>query len=259
MTKRKAIAKSAKKASEKLTFKQQQFVDELLADENMNATAAYLKVYKCSLKAAESSASTTLRIPKVAAALKVAQDALAARTKVTQEKVLEKLWQIATADANDIMQLRRGCCRHCYGKGHAFQWKDEDELERAIEAEELDAKENERTPAYPSDEGGYGYNPTLTPHALCPKCFGEGHSSVHFNDTRHLKGAARTLYAGVEQTQHGLKIKTRDQDAALMNVARHLGMFNDKLMLQGDEKNPLVSLLTSMQFGTLKPVDDEGA
>lgn len=83
----------------------------------------------------------------------------------------------------------------------------------------------------------------------------------HFHDTRHLKGAARKLYAGVKTTQHGIEIKTRDQDAALNSVARHLGMFNDKLTLKGDAENPLLTLIQSISgpSATLKPVsDDEG-
>ena len=37
------------------------------------------------------------------------------------------------------------------------------------------------------------------------------------------------LYAGVKQTREGLEIKMHDQQKALENAARHLGMFQDKL------------------------------
>lgn len=246
---------------ERTTLKQDAFIAELLADEDMNATAAYQRVFKCSLKAAESGASRLLSQAKVQAALKIAQDERAERTKVTADKVLTYLWEIATADANSLSEVRRVCCRHCYGKNFNFQWKNADEFKRATENAIAEAKESESEPRLPNDDGGYGFNPTLHPHPHCPECFGEGKMEPHFHDTRHLKGAARKLYAGVKTTQHGIEIKTRDQDAALNSVARHLGMFNDKLTLKGDAENPLLTLIQSISgpSATLKPVsDDEG-
>lgn len=54
-------------------------------------------------------------------------------------------------------------------------------------------------------------------------------------------------------------MKTRDQDAALQSIARHLGMFNDKLQLQGDKENPLFTLISDLKAATLRPeADDEG-
>lgn len=37
----------------------------------------------------------------------------------------------------------------------------------------------------------------------------------------------------------GLKIKLHDKRAALVDIGRHLGMFNDKLQLSGNAENPL--------------------
>ena len=51
--------------------------------------------------------------------------------------------------------------------------------------------------------------------------------------TRTLSPQARVLYAGVKQTKDGLEIKMHDQQKALENVARHLGMFQDKLAVEG--------------------------
>lgn len=44
----------------------------------------------------------------------------------------------------------------------------------------------------------------------------------------------RVLYAGVKQTQGGFEVKMHDQLAALQSVARHLGMFNDKVKVDLD-------------------------
>ncbi len=52
---------------------------------------------------------------------------------------------------------------------------------------------------------------------------------MHVHDTRSLQGAARRLYAGLKQGKDGLQVLMADREKALENVARHLGMFNDKL------------------------------
>lgn len=50
------------------------------------------------------------------------------------------------------------------------------------------------------------------------------------------------------------KIKLADKIAALEKIARHLGMFNDKLTLKGDAENPLAILIQHVQGNALKPV-----
>lgn len=45
--------------------------------------------------------------------------------------VLARYWMIATADPNELAVHRRVCCRHCFGKGHAYQWYDEAEFDEA--------------------------------------------------------------------------------------------------------------------------------
>lgn len=40
-------------------------------------------------------------------------------------------WEIETADANQITELRRLCCRHCWGFCFQYQWQDAVEFEEA--------------------------------------------------------------------------------------------------------------------------------
>jgi len=150
------------------------------------------------------------------------------RTEITADKVLQQWWDIATANPNDIICLRRVCCRHCYGKGFEYQWRDKKEYDKAVVAAEAYAKENGKTPIFPSNAGGYGFNRLLRPNPDCPYCAGEGQPELHAKDTRDLEPKARLLFAGIKQTQAGIEIKFRDQDKALENVARHLGMFTEK-------------------------------
>uniref|UniRef100_UPI00258BDA1F terminase small subunit n=1 Tax=Pseudomonas sp. TaxID=306 RepID=UPI00258BDA1F len=192
-----------------------------------------------------------LQIPSVQDKIAEARAKLSERAEISQEMVLKRYWMIATANPNELMVHRRVCCRHCWGASHAYQWVDEDEFSRACAAAQRDDLPE------PNDEGGYGFDRTERPHPKCPACKGEGYGDVLISDTRDVSPAAQALYAGVKQTKEGLEIKTLDQLAALDRVARHLGMFNDKLTLKGDAENPLVALLQQVSGATLKPVGDD--
>ncbi|WP_239379212.1 terminase small subunit, partial [Pseudomonas aeruginosa] len=110
-----------------LTDKQRRFVDEYLVD--LNATQAAIRA-GYSAKRADAIGHENLRKPEVAAFLAERQQELQERTEITQDMVLKRYWEIATADPNELVQYRRLCCRHCWGVGHAYQWT-EAEFERA--------------------------------------------------------------------------------------------------------------------------------
>lgn len=217
----------------KLTPKQKKFVDEFLID--MNATAAYKRAgYSVKSDAAAAvEGHKLLRNPKIAEYMAERQKARQERTEITQDMVLQRLWAIATADPNELIAHRRVCCRHCFGHDHEYQWIDEAEYLEAVKKAEADEK-----PA-PTDAGGFGFVGTLKPHPKCPRCFGEGNGDIVATDTRDLSAQARMLYAGVKTTKDGMEIKMQDQGKALELIARHLGMFNDKLKLEGDADKPL--------------------
>lgn len=141
------------------------------------------------------------------------------RTEITQDMVLERWWQIATADPNDLVQYRRSACRYCHGDDHAYHWCD------ATEFAEACAKARDDHKTEPDDAGGYGYDHSAAPHPECPRCRGAGRGGLFITDTRQAKGPARLLYAGAKQTKDGIEIKFQDQAKAMENVARHLGMF----------------------------------
>ena len=219
----------------KLTERQKRFVDEYLSDPELNATAAYKRAgYTAQGNAAEVNASRLLSNAKVQSYIADRMAARMKRTEITQDMVLERWWAIANADPNELVHLRRLCCRHCFGVDHEYQWRDEAEYEAAVEAATQAAKLQDAEPAIPSNRGGYGFDRLLKPHPKCPICRGEGRIDLHMADTRELSPQARLLYAGVKQTQAGIEIKMRDQDKALENVARHLGMFKDSLRIDGE-------------------------
>lgn len=188
--------------------------------------------------------------PHVYKAVQQALDERAKATEITAEAVLRRWWQLATADPNELTQLRRECCRHCFGIDHAFQWIDDDEFQAAID----EAAEKDKDA--PHNAGGYGFDANLPPHPKCPQCHGKGIASPYMADTRQLSPEAQVLFAGVEQTKDGLKIKMHDQARALEQVARHLGMYKDDVTLGVQDGSPLGRLLEQISGNTLKPRDD---
>lgn len=200
-----------------------------------NAAQAYIDAgYKCSRASARAAAARLLADVSVQQLLAPAQQAAeVARVetigtiRATAVAVLDRFWAIATADPNELIELRRTCCRYCYGRNNLYQRTrgemDRDRAAHDAKAAKVKAKE---TPA-PFDElGGTGYDPRKPPAADCEECFGEGVERVFPKDTRTLSPEARCLYAGVKVTKEGLEIKTHDQQAALVNVGKILGVFS---------------------------------
>lgn len=253
----------AKEVMDCLSVHEQVFRDEYLVDLNPYRAA---KAAGYADTVARTKAFQWVKNPDLKPLLyKEIQEAMkdrSIRTGITQDKVLERYWQMAIADPNELTQIRHLNCRHCHGIDHKFQWKDEAEYEQALASVMAEEKAmQEEDPGYraeyPTDEGGYGFNRVAAPHEECPHCYGEGKLDVYFADTRNLSPHGQALFAGIKQTKEGLEVKMHDQKAALDQVARHLGMFNDKLTLKGDAENPLEVLLRSLPGNTLKPVEEK--
>lgn len=212
-----------------LTPFEQRFIDEYLKD--LNGARAWLRAgggghrefatqraYECKLR------------PAVALALEARIAERREQTRADTDMVLRELIAIATADANEIIEIRRGCCRHCHGTEHRFQYTDERELAKA-RAEYDDTPESL---VEPFTHGGLGFDVKLAPVHDCPKCGGDGGVYVHVKDTRDLSPAARSLFAGAKQTKDGIEVKLHSKEKAVELLARHLGMLNDKLEVKGD-------------------------
>lgn len=216
-----------------LTDKQRRFVDEYLVD--LNATQAAIRA-GYSEKTASRIGPELLGKTCVSEAIQDGIKARSERTQITADMVLQKWWDLANVDANELVEYRRDNCRHCWGIGHAYQW-----TEAEFEAADKEAADKGSRP--PTDEGGYGFVPTREPNPECPECAGDGRGKIHVHDTRRLKGAARALYAGVHQGKDGLKVLLEDRSKALDNVAKHLGMFKERIEHSGEIKTPELKLV----------------
>ncbi|WP_272521703.1 terminase small subunit [Providencia sp. PROV202] len=218
----------------KLSDLQAKFVNEYLID--LNRTAAYKRAGgKCEGHNAYTSASRMYRNVEVNRAIRDALAERERRTEITQDAVLKMWWDIATADVNELTEYRRLCCRHCWGFGFNYQWRD------AVEYDDAVKKATAANKPLPKDVGGYGYDDTLDPNSDCPRCNGAGIGRTHFHDTRDLTGAARRLFAGVKEGKFGVEVITRNQDDALKMVAQHLGMLKNKTEVTGADGGPIQS------------------
>lgn len=102
------------KTTKKLTSKQQKFIDEYLVD--LNATRAYKAAYpKCkSDEAANAASSRLLRNVKVQEQIAKEQNEIQARTKVTQDRVIQELAKVAFSNATDFAEIVTRPIKHRY-------------------------------------------------------------------------------------------------------------------------------------------------
>lgn len=153
------------------------------------------------------------RKPAVARAINQGIEQLSEQAILNAQDILRHWHEIAIADPGEISQMRRVCCRYCWGFDNRYQWIDEEEYDKAAAKAAKDSKPP------PDQSGGFGFVANDDPNPDCPKCAGEGIEDVFLADTRDLVGPARRLIAGVKKTKFGIEVMTRDQDAALKNLA----------------------------------------
>lgn len=226
--------------SDDLTPKQRKFVEEYLSN-GENATQAYRAAYTCENWRPETVARegwNSLQNPKITAIINEARKVDTDRILFTVKMLMQRFVDIASTDPNELIRIRVGCCRHCYGDNHLFQWREHEYMQALAKAE---ASKGD-TPL-PEIGGGFGFNHTLDPVLTCDNCHGEGVERVIPMDTTKLSPGARHLYRGVQRTKDGIKILFANQDKALEQLGRMLGAFDDRLRVAG-ELNSRVEALT---------------
>jgi hypothetical protein len=147
------------------------------------------------------------------------------------DMVISRWVEISQANPNSLTQYRRVNCRYCWGEGHRYQFTPA-EMEDAKQALfDTNAKRvlDELPELEWDDKGGLGFVGNRDPHPECPECWGEGVGRPFFTDTRKLGRESLPLYAGVKQTKDGLEIQMHNQTDALDKLARHFGLYKDKL------------------------------
>lgn len=149
-------------------------------------------------------------------------------------KIQGLLWDIINADPNELVSLKVGCCRHCHGIGHAYQWRESEYLEVLAKVEAHNRNPGRKGDQLPPDcSGGLDFDETVSPNPDCPECNGAGVPRVVLKDTEHLTPGARALYGGVKQTAHGVQIIMADKMKAIEMLGRIHGGFNDNVKVSG--------------------------
>jgi phage terminase small subunit len=237
-----------------LTAKQERFCQLYAADRN--GVAAYRGAYsvRSDTKDAtcENGASKLLRDPRIVARI----DALADAAAVAPGGALydaawcrERWAMIAQADPRELIGLRVGCCRYCWGAGHSYHWREREYLE-ALDKAERAAKRDPDHPL-PDPSGGLDFNATRDPNPDCPECHGEGVERVVPRDTSKLSAQALLLYGGVKAKRDGTEIIIADRTKALENVTRMAGGYKDNVRLDGS----ISGMLAVAKIETTDPVE----
>lgn len=223
-----AKGKGAAKQRE-LTPRQQRFVEEYV--KSLNATQAAISA-GYSPKTAQEQSSRLLSNVMVASAIQAHRAEVSAEAKIDAADVLRHWATIATTDPRELVQYVRRCCRYCWGIGHAYQWTPGGLLKAQADAVAKDK-------AMPDASGGTGFKRNRDPNPECPECGGDGYGDVVLTDSRKLTPAGALLLAGYKEGKDGLEVKLRDRDAALANLAKHLGMFPSRVELTGKDGGPV--------------------
>lgn len=161
-----------------------------------------------------------LQRPDVLARLRVHQDAIALMSVKSTNALVRELEEMVEADVGELVRLRTGSCRYCWGVAGFYQWRDMAEYEKAVTRNiEL------RKPAAECT-GGFGYRFDKEPNPECPQCEGEGIQRVLLADTETISPGARRLYKGIECNSDGTvkKVLLHDQLTARQELHRIRGM-----------------------------------
>lgn len=126
----------------------------------------------------------------------------------------QALARIAQGDVTENVNHRRSACRHCWGRGFRYQWRDPGEYAAALRRHLRD------NGPCPDPAGGTGYERGRAPHPDCPACDGQGEGHVEIADTLGLAPEDRLLIAGIAMGRHGLRLRFVDRIAAARLLMR---------------------------------------
>lgn len=213
---------------ENLTHKENLFVRYLVQGDTL-ATAHEKAGYRARTKSQRQTDAFSLsRRPRVKNAIRDAKAAATEIANLDHAYVLKHLMRIVEADHSKISSVVKRNCRFCWGIDFKYQFTDVEYEERREMAESA------KIPFV--EAGGGGYTKKRPPHPDCPECGGEGEAQVITTATSELGPNERELYAGVENTRYGIKVKTHDKMQALIKLGEHLSAWESKTL---EEKRQL--------------------
>lgn len=210
-----------------------------------NATQAYTAAYDTqgNYETRRNEGHRLLRDPRIKAGIAARQRIATEASGLDVGWLLQRFADIATADPRELIGLKIGCCRYCWGERHGYQWREREYLEQLDEAERLQAEavgagRNPNAIRYPDPAGGFDFNATRPPHPNCPQCHGEGVERVVPRDTDNLSDEALLLFGGVKRKADGsLEIIVADRVKAAELAGRVMGAFTENVSVGGTIKH----------------------
>lgn len=238
----------------------QRFCEEYITD--LSGPDAYQRTYPYADRStAYSNSHKLLKDAQIRGQIQRLLDERATLTGITADRVLVSLWELSAVDPNEVVQVRVGCCRHCWGQSNGYQRTraeyDRDQREHiAYEIQRERAEKDDFVPAQFDEQGGIGFDANRPPNPLCPECFGDGEPRAVIQDTTKMSPAALRLFNGIKYDKSGrMSMVFADRLAALKLVGEHLGLWSDKF--PGPQTvDPLQALLAEIhaRHGAALPV-----
>lgn len=181
--------------------------------------AAYLT--NSSRASARVDAYRLLRNPKVAARVRVLQDAAAGRSLRSTAALIAELEEMVDADPNEVCSLTVGACRYCWSDPPgSYHWRDAAELARAADAWLASLSTPKPLPA-PDTKGSMGYRADREPNPDCSTCNGQGIPRVMFNSSADVSRGARRLLRGIELFPDGSVKRVLLHDQTQLRIELH--------------------------------------
>jgi hypothetical protein len=221
----------------KLSDRQRLFVDEYLIDLNGLAAARRAGYTR-------SAAYDFLNRADIQNAIKERRDLIDNDRSLSGARfVLNKLWDVATADPRELTEVRQVPCRYCWGVNQQYQFT-KTEMDRLLKAHAFGTAGHPIETLWPcgapdraayaqgmarlpfDSMGGEGYTTARDPNAECTECAGQGVTLHIIHDTRKLSPEAFSLFRGVSWSPKDGKFEVRmaNQDFARDQLAKHYGI-----------------------------------
>ncbi|MDN7611245.1 terminase small subunit [Burkholderia cepacia] len=229
------VEKGIDPAARKLTFQEEQLCLEYTKDANWHRAC----------KRAGLKSNTELRMqPHIRRRLDELAELRNKKHAQEAETIIEYLYNVVTADPNDLAEVQVGACRYCYGYNvavkkktgktqynHQYQFRTNEERKR-----ERDANAGE----LPNGNGGIGYSKDRAPHPDCPVCDGRGETNYVVHDTNTFS-SAHALIKGIKIANGQVEIVTHDKLKAADMLLKVMGKYErdnsqkntNKLVIEG--------------------------
>lgn len=230
----------------RLTPKVLDFIAVYCADPHRNASAAYRQAIsdKGSSNTIATEAWKLTQRPEVGRIVARYDERLQENLVLSAADVTRIWTENVVTDRNELVEVRRVCCRFCHSPNGDAQFTVGEQRQR-VRDHELKVRlmvarmpasaqadpmtvESIKAAMYFEELGGDGLNRRLPINSECVECNGDGEERILIKDTRKLSPAARAIYEGAKVTKDGIEIKMASRADTLAALAKAYGIGGDR-------------------------------